>query len=498
MGRRRGTNRRPANPELRRSRGGRVQRPVTRSQSSRGTFSQRQNSSRGRPTYTNQRQESQQQQQQLQAVNAPNPVNPPNPAQGRRQQQEPQQQQNQLQENQPNPGQGRQVDRHRQLVDALFEGQAVQDVNTGERTFDSSLNSNRSNNSSNVGSSSANNSNTCNNNSSNGGPSTSSGSGSTIQSIINDSLDQNPINRQSSHVSTLDTGLCGMNNSSNNMNQSSYINSGMNSMSNASQNVNSIGMFNMNNIGVNQENAPNALISICNPLGCELPQSLKSKIIKGEYVDFGVILGRSEYQLNQTRSMTLSINQGGQIVWQDDKIKRPITTIHNWTTAFLIYASIYLSAHPQRSQELLKYAHVVRTAASRYGGYAWRSYDVQFRLRQEQHPQRSWSVIDGELWSFYMTSPMQMISHAQLGNGQSGGVRFPRQSDGFRFTSQNAFKSKQSQPLQPFQNKTKTKGVCFDFNRQSGCSRSSCMYKHLCFKCNETGHGLHACKKGNK
>ena len=87
-----------------------------------------------------------------------------------------------------------------------------------------------------------------------------------------------------------------------------------------------------------------------------------------------------------------------------------------WTSAFLIYASIYLSYHPHRTQGILKYMHTVRSAASRFGGYGWRQYDINFRMRQQRAPQRSWSLIDGELWYLFchFTSHIQKCIKPEL------------------------------------------------------------------------------------
>jgi hypothetical protein len=43
-----------------------------------------------------------------------------------------------------------------------------------------------------------------------------------------------------------------------------------------------------------------------------------------------------------------------------EKIKRTIHTIEKWTDVFIVYISIYTSAHPEKYQELLKYMHIVR------------------------------------------------------------------------------------------------------------------------------------------
>ncbi len=156
------------------------------------------------------------------------------------------------------------------------------------------------------------------------------------------------------------------------------------------------------------------LTSVCSPLGSNVPQNLKTKIVNGEYVDFAVLLDKSEgdqsqpWRQEEQQAMALSVNQGGQIIWKSNKPKQYITSIHSWTSAFLVYSAIYLAAHPHRVQEMLKYANVIRTASSRFGGWGWRTYDQQFRMRQQGQPQRSWGVIDGELWALYVSTPRRV------------------------------------------------------------------------------------------
>ena len=67
---------------------------------------------------------------------------------------------------------------------------------------------------------------------------------------------------------------------------------------------------------------------------------------------------------------------------------------------------MYLRAYPHRTQELLKYCQIVRTAAAHHIGWGWRTYDCQFRMRQQVTPVRSWaSIIDDELWALHVTAP---------------------------------------------------------------------------------------------
>ena len=131
---------------------------------------------------------------------------------------------------------------------------------------------------------------------------------------------------------------------------------------------------------------------------------MKTKIVNGEYVDFAVLLEKSESCKQQDiedadDGLAMMFSRGGKVLLKNNKAKKQITSIYSWTSAFFIFSSIYLQAHPTRALELINYAHLIRTIASRFWGWGWRSYDQQFRMRQQSHPQRSWSIIDGELWS---------------------------------------------------------------------------------------------------
>ena len=96
---------------------------------------------------------------------------------------------------------------------------------------------------------------------------------------------------------------------------------------------------------------------------------MKTKIVNGEYVDFALLLEKCEFRDNNDKKRkALSVNNLGQVVWDEVKPKRFISSIHSWTSASLCYTSVYAGAHPHRAQELLKYAYTVRTAATRFGG----------------------------------------------------------------------------------------------------------------------------------
>ena len=204
-----------------------------------------------------------------------------------------------------------------------------------------------------------------------------------------------------------DASISGINNTGNN-NEGLYNNT-------SNGQVGNLGNFTMNSCP-----QPQALTSICSPLGECIPLNLKQKIIRGEFVDLGLLLDKGEAQAmsDQNESPILELNAVGQLVMREAKSQQKITSIHSWTSAFFVYTAIYLSAHPGRTQELLKYSQIIRTAAARFQGYGWRQYDIQFRLRKQIHPNTSWASMDGELWNLYIAVPSPSFpSNSRGGRG---------------------------------------------------------------------------------
>ena len=62
---------------------------------------------------------------------------------------------------------------------------------------------------------------------------------------------------------------------------------------------------------------------------------------------------------------------------------RQISTIDQWTSAFLVFGAIYAQRFPEAAPGLFKYCEVVRDIAATGPPLAWRQYDARFRsLRQ--------------------------------------------------------------------------------------------------------------------
>ena len=160
-------------------------------------------------------------------------------------------------------------------------------------------------------------------------------------------------------------------------------------------------------------NAPPLLATPREVLGSAVPRALRDRIWKGEFVDLGALL--KNVPVPDGSAPTVIALSGSTLQVQPQRGVPRITSIEQWTSAFLVFASIYTEKHIVRALEMFKYMDTVRTAA-RFGGYGWRTYDAQFRLRQAREPTRSWAVIDSELWLMTATAPCTHSTPAYYGD----------------------------------------------------------------------------------
>ncbi|XP_063967836.1 uncharacterized protein LOC135157151 [Lytechinus pictus] len=144
-------------------------------------------------------------------------------------------------------------------------------------------------------------------------------------------------------------------------------------------------------------------------LGVSIPQSIKEKIWKGEYVNLNLLVNAQDVASHTLReaaeqrtNLAIAEEEGKWVLKPyNAPSKNKIMSIEIWTNAFLIYMSVYLAANPRHTHEILKYCHLIRSAASRYYGYGWRDYDIEFRHRFHATG-GSWAEINGELWLLHV------------------------------------------------------------------------------------------------
>ena len=229
-----------------------------------------------------------------------------------------------------------------------------------------------------------------------------------------------------------------------------------------------------------------AMSCVCDELGADVAGNTKEKIWQGEYVELGMLVRKDAGRGDDSPTFSLAPTGGSLLLRPQNKIPQ-IEEIEKWTSAFMIYASILLERHPTRARELLKYMDIIRSI-TRFGGFNWRSYDVQFRLRQARQPHRSWAVIDTELWlTVAAVSPTAATSLDYMqpfrANYERPAARGARGPAGPRYpgTHANSYRG------------DKTALHCFAFNG-GGCTRFSCQYPHKCARCGAISHGASTCK----
>ncbi|XP_048259891.1 uncharacterized protein LOC124131726 [Haliotis rufescens] len=221
--------------------------------------------------------------------------------------------------------------------------------------------------------------------------------------------------------------------------------------------------------------APQPIVLSQDNLGSIIPQNIKEKIWKNEYVELGILtkgLRQETYDNKPVGLMGLNAQGGIEVIRRNYP---RINTIKEWTDAFLIFVSIYLEKFGDKTQHMLKYMNIVRMAATRMKGYGWRSYDQQFRLRHAHNPHEPWSVINNELWLMFAT-PSSSVSINPMNP-------YYRQGQG------------QGQDVKPNM-RAKRQLPCYDFNLTK-CSRSVCRYAHVCTSCSKP-HPSRLCKNMSK
>ena len=116
-------------------------------------------------------------------------------------------------------------------------------------------------------------------------------------------------------------------------------------------------------------------------ISSHVPNQICQKIWAHEYINLNLLLkGNVELQ-DFCSGGVLHITDKGQVESRPKLVKEKITTIDQWTDAFLIFASIYLKKYPGKMQEILHYMSIIREAATRSFSLSWQTYDEQFNRK---------------------------------------------------------------------------------------------------------------------
>ena len=214
------------------------------------------------------------------------------------------------------------------------------------------------------------------------------------------------------------------------------------------------------------------------PLGLSRPvdRSLEDKILRGEYVDFALLLPDNLYQ-SQTPEIQLRLDDSssgpmGSPVTMVRKKKTVIDTFQKWLDAYMVYMLVLVTAYPRRALELIKYQQIISRAVTKFKGLAWVSYDQQFRRRAAYDLSLSWDKVDLELWT---------VTFAGLAKPHCNVCSSPYHAEDVCPSADPNRKLRRPQT------------VCFDFNKSTGCRRRNCSYPHVCRRCHSSTHVVANC-----
>ena len=197
------------------------------------------------------------------------------------------------------------------------------------------------------------------------------------------------------------------------------------------------------------------------PLGLSRPvdRNLEDKILRGEYVDFALLLPDNLYQSQipeiQLRLDDSSSGPMGSPVTMVRKKKPVIDTFQKWLDAYMVYMLVLVTAYQRRALELIKYQQIISRAVTKFKGLAWVSYDQEFRRRAAYDLSLSWDKVDLELW---------IEPFAGLAKPHCNVCSSPYHAENVCPSGDPNRKPRRSQT------------VCFDFNKPTGCRRRNCTY----------------------
>lgn len=201
------------------------------------------------------------------------------------------------------------------------------------------------------------------------------------------------------------------------------------------------------------------------PVGGLLDPKLKSKIWSKQYIDLELLLAPGK------ETVTLKIQKGEDApsFCFDEKATKHIEGIHQWTSAFILYAGVYIERHLSEAPAVLHYMQAIRGMASALPVAAWKKYDEAFRKNRAltDHP---WDKRHHDL---YLDAVMTSTA-ANTPRGPGGKLPFrPSRPSGDKFP----------------------KGYCHQFCATGRCTRDQCRYSHMCPKC-KGHHQASKCNKG--
>ena len=265
-----------------------------------------------------------------------------------------------------------------------------------------------------------------------------------------------------------------------------------------------------------------------------LPEKVKQRILKGEYIDFDTLLPEAlfpaRHGTSPSPSFTLRLSSdpsaaddGGVVIAQKPTAKRTISDLPSWMEAWNLYAQVLVLHFPTRAPALLAYQAIICSASTRFPPNCWLRYDQRFRASAATDKSLRWDCKHNDLWLECFTQPTASQLAQRTGLPSSSGkgqgrrpctycgslyhfpdnclarpFRTPRRSAPQLPSSLSSSTALPTPPL-PLPSRNQTDNLpnqsnrslpypCRDFNN-SACRRRFCRFRHVCLKYGDQSHG---------
>ena len=140
-----------------------------------------------------------------------------------------------------------------------------------------------------------------------------------------------------------------------------------------------------------------------------LPEKVKQKILRGEYIDFDTLLPECLYParhgLSPSPSFTLRLSSDttstdGDVVIAQPKpsAKRSIRDLSSWMEAWNVYIRVVVKHSLARALPLLAYQRIISDASARFLPRCWLRYDQRFRASAAADKSLRWDCKLNDLW----------------------------------------------------------------------------------------------------
>ena len=228
-----------------------------------------------------------------------------------------------------------------------------------------------------------------------------------------------------------------------------------------------------------------------------LPEKLRSKISKREYIDFNELLSDNMYPhpsfASSQNNFTLTVDPQDATTLAfvpSQRKKRRIDGLSSWLEAWNVFLRSTISIYPSLAPDLLAYQAQICKFSRKFKASAWLMYDTAFRYMAASHVAMSWGKVNEQLYNDILkeeTLPYCVHCHT-YGHRTLGCPTRSKPVQPFRpFSSStttpspDTFATAFNTPLPSRTEYLQQAAICRDFKPRA-CRRPNCHFRHICNK----------------